>query len=75
MSRPMYPVPADAVSTGASDLKWFAGLAMQAILAKQQSIPNSPAEREEIALWSFRLAEAMVAAEKMLGCGEEVEQC
>jgi hypothetical protein len=42
-----------------SDSAWYAGLAMQAMIAKQ-GIPDSPTEREEIALWAHRMAEAMV---------------
>lgn len=48
------------------DLRWFAGLAMQAIMEKQASVPDSESEREEIALWSYRMAQAMVATEKRL---------
>ncbi|MCA9249130.1 MAG: hypothetical protein KDA42_18535 [Planctomycetales bacterium] len=66
MSRPMFPVPKDAQATGASDVKWFAGLAMQAMIAKQEIVPDSEAQREEIALWSFRMAQAMVVIEKRI---------
>jgi hypothetical protein len=48
------------------DLRWLAGLAMQSIIEKQASVPDSESEREEIALWSYRMAQAMVATEKML---------
>ena len=70
MSKRMFPVPKDATSQGASDLKWFAGQAMQAIIAKHPTVPDSESEREEIALWSYRMAEAMVAAEKRLGISD-----
>ncbi len=66
MSTPMFPVPKDAQSPGASDIKWFAGLAMQAIIEKQASTPDTESEREEIALWSWRMAQAMVATEKRI---------
>ena len=66
MSTPMFPVPKEALSRGASDIKWFAGLAMQAIIAKQPSMPDTEAEREEIALWSYRMAQAMAAMERKI---------
>ena len=50
MSAPMFPVPNDCQFPGASDIKWFAGLAMQAIIAKQSTVPDTESEREEIAL-------------------------
>lgn len=65
MVNPMFPVPSGAQSTGATDVKWFAGLAMQAIIA-QRGIPDSQAAREEIALWSFRMGQAMVETEHRL---------
>lgn len=63
MSSPMFPVPKDAQANGASDSKWFAGLAMQAIIQKQNHLPDSPTQREEIALWAWRMGQAMVATE------------
>jgi len=66
MPAPMFPVPKDAQSPGASDTKWFAGLAMQAIIAKLDSVPDTQSEREEIALWSWRMAQAMIASEKQI---------
>jgi hypothetical protein len=47
-------------------LRWLAGLAMQAIIQKQPTVPDSNSEREEIALWAYRMAEEMVATEKRL---------
>ncbi len=70
MSNRMYPVPKDATCEGASDVKWFAGLAMQAIISKQPTVPDTESEREEIALWSFRMGQAMAAAQKRLGIKE-----
>ena len=67
MPKSMFPVPPQATSEGASDVQWYAGLAMQAIIAKQPTIPDSESEREEIALWSFRMGQAMAAAEERLG--------
>jgi hypothetical protein len=61
----MFPVPRDAESPGSTDVKWFAGLAMQAIIA-HQGIPDSQPLREEIALWAFRMAQAMVTADRQL---------
>ena len=66
MSNPMYPVPKDAQTRGATDVKWFAGLAMQAIIAQHGTIPETDSLREEIALWSFRMGQAMVAADRQL---------
>ena len=65
MSNPMFPVPQGAQSSGATDVKWFAGLAMQAILI-QQGIPESDSSREEIALWAFRMGQAMVETDHHL---------
>ena len=66
MSTPMFPVPKEAQSTGATDIKWFAGLAMQSIIEMQDRVPNTEAEREEIALWAWRMGQAMVATEKRI---------
>jgi hypothetical protein len=57
----MFPVPTLAEAPGISEVQWFAGLAMHAIIAKQDSIPDTGAEREEIALWAIRMGEAMAA--------------
>lgn len=65
MSTPMFPVPKDADSAGANDVKWFAGLAMQAIIS-QHGVPESNSVREEIALWSYRMGQAMVEADLRL---------
>jgi hypothetical protein len=62
------PVPAESYNSESccvSEVKWFAGIAMQAMIAKQ-GIPESPSAREEIALWAFRMAQAMVAVGKQL---------
>lgn len=50
---------------GVADVTWFAGLAMQAMIAKQ-GIPESPSAREEIALWAFRMAQTMVVTDNQL---------
>ena len=71
MSTPMFPVPTDAQTRGASDVKWFAGLAMQAIIAKQKTVPDTEAEREEVALWSYRMGQAMVAMEKRIHADDD----
>ncbi len=65
MAKSMYPVPREAESKGATDIKWFAGLAMQAMIAKQ-GIPESESARDEIALWAFRMGQAMAAADHRL---------
>ncbi len=69
MVSPMFPVPAGAEAHGATDVKWFAGLAMQAIIA-QQGVPETESARDEFALWSFRMAQAMVRADHMLHASE-----
>ena len=65
MINSMFPVPHGAQSAGATDIKWFAGLAMQAIITKQ-GIPESESNREEIALWAFRMGQAMAAVDYQL---------
>jgi hypothetical protein len=47
------------------EVKWFAGIAMEAMIAKH-GIPESQPAREEIALWAFRMAQAMVKVSKQL---------
>ena len=66
MTAPMFPISGDDDVRGLSQVQWFAGLAMQAIIAKQASVPDTEAEREEIALWSIRMGEAMAAKSKQL---------
>jgi hypothetical protein len=63
------PLPPDPDASRAGDVKWFAGLAMQAIIAKH-GIPESQSARDEIALWSFRMAQAMVATDRNLHASE-----
>ena len=70
MVAPMFPVPQDAASAGATDVKWFAGLAMQAMIA-QHGIPESEAVREEIALWAYRMAQTMIKTDKQLHASED----
>jgi len=65
MSSPMFPVPKEAQSNGATDVKWFAGLAMQALIMKQ-GVPESESARDEIALWAFRMGQTMVATDHSL---------
>lgn len=65
MSSPMFPVPKDPESKGATDVKWFAGLAMQAMITKE-GVPKSETSREEIALWAFRMGQAMAATDHNL---------
>ena len=55
-----------STSPDINNIRWFAGLAMQAIIAKQSSVPDSEVEREEIALWSYRMGQAMLATEARL---------
>ncbi len=65
MSNPMFPVPKEALSNGATDVKWFAGMAMQAMIMKH-GIPETDSARDEIALWAFRMGQAMCAADHNL---------
>lgn len=65
MVSPMFPVPPQAESRGATDVKWFAGLAMQAMITKQ-GIPETESAREEIALWAFRMGQAMATTDQRL---------
>ncbi len=51
------------------DLKWYAGLAMQAIMAKHANVPTTESEREEISLWAWRMGQAMIATEKRIHIG------
>ena len=69
MVSPMFPVPHEAVSYGATDVKWFAGIAMHAIVT-QQGIPHTDEAREEVALWAFRMGQAMAMADKRLHASE-----
>lgn len=71
MSNPMFPVPHQAQSRGADDVKWFAGLAMQAIIARH-GIPSSDSTREEIALWSYRMGQEMAKTEQRLHAVDEL---
>ena len=70
MVSPMFPVPSGAESKGATDVKWFAGLAMQVIIDKQ-GIPETETARDEFALWAYRMAQAMVRAEQFLHADED----
>jgi len=70
MVSPMFPVPSGAESKGATDVKWFAGLALQAIISKQ-GVPETESSRDEFALWAYRMAQAMVRAEQTLHVAED----
>jgi hypothetical protein len=65
MVSPMFPVPSKSESKGATDVKWFAGLAMQSIIALQ-GVPETEAARDEIALRAFRMGQAMATADHRL---------
>jgi hypothetical protein len=57
-----------------TDLKWYSGLAMQAMIARD-GVPHSPSEREEIALWAIRMAETMLAiGNRLHGCEAPVSK-
>lgn len=70
MVSPMFPVPGAAESKGATDVKWFAGLAMQAMIAKT-GIPESESARDEIALWALRMGQAMAVADQRLHASDD----
>ena len=70
MVEPMFPVPQGAEARGISEVKWFAGLAMQAIIA-EQGIPETESAREEAALRAFRMAQAMVVEDQRLHASDE----
>ena len=70
MVSSMFPVPQEAQSQGATDVKWFAGLAMQAIIGVH-GIPETESAREEVALWSFRMGQAMAAADRRLHASDD----
>ena len=57
--------PANQTDLDGTDLRWFAGMAMQAIIGKI-GVPTSESLREEIALWSYRMAEDMVKTDERL---------
>lgn len=63
---PMFPVPHDATASGISHLQWLAGLAMQSMIMRLDGIPDTVAEREEVALWSYRMAQAMQQMESRI---------
>ena len=59
-------IPSDAKSLQIGSLRWYAGLAMQAIIEKQESVPMTETEREEISLWAWRMGQAMIATEQRI---------
>lgn len=66
----MYPVPGDAASNGISHLQWLAGLAMQSLITRLDGLPDSDSNREQIALWSYRMAQAMKKMEDRIHVNE-----
>jgi hypothetical protein len=52
-------------------LQWLAGLAMQSLIMRMDGLPDSEAEREEISLWAYRMAQAMQAMETRLFAGNK----
>ena len=46
-------------------VRWFAGMAMQGLVWRH-GVPDSESAREEFALWSYRMAQSMLAAESQL---------
>ena len=60
------PNPPSADSVDVSQIQWLAGLAMQATIEQLDALPDTDSEREEIALWSYRMAEAMIKMESRI---------
>lgn len=55
---PLYCGPGDTANTGGMDLRdWFAGMALQGIVAN----PEANGSIEEIAHYSYRYSDAMLA--------------
>lgn len=61
-----------AVSSDVSHVQWLAGLAMQSLIMRLDGLPDTEPEREEIALWSYRMAQAMKKMEARI-CVDETE--
>ncbi len=66
----MFPVPTDAASSGATHVQWLAGVAMHALIMRMEGVPNSQPQREEIALWSYRMAQTMREMESRIHVNE-----
>lgn len=66
MEVPRVPIPENLHANDENKSIWFAGLAMQAIIAKQPEVTGTTTKREEVAELSFRMAEAMIETEKRL---------
>ena len=56
--------PVDPTFHGATHMQWLAGLAMHAFIMRMEHPPEADAAREEIALWSYRMAQAMKKMER-----------
>ena len=66
----MFPIPPEAAANGVSHLQWLAGLAMQSLILRLDNVPDTESEREEIALWSYRMAQAMKSMEMRIHVNE-----
>ena len=62
----MFPVPSDATSQGTSHVQWLAGMAMQSLILRLDGVPDTQSEREEVALWAYRMAQAMKKMESRI---------
>jgi len=51
-------------------VRWLAGLAMQGLVLRH-GVPDSEEAREEFALWSYRMAQSMLAVESQLHAIED----
>jgi len=70
------PAPTNDQTIATDELlaaRHLAGLAMQALISRQ-GIPEADSAREEYALWSYRMAQAMLATEKRLHIAEPPEE-
>lgn len=55
----------DAEPQESDELRWYCGLALQAMIARH-GVPENASAREEIALWAYRMAEQMVRTVRQL---------
>lgn len=70
MSENAPHTPEETTTSDLVVLRHFAGLAMQALIARE-GLSESESAREEYALWSYRMAQAMLSMEKRLHIAKE----
>mgnify|MGYP000731182345 CR=1 FL=1 len=62
MRNSIYPAAVGSMPCEMTDVQWYTGLAMHAMIIKN-GIPESPAAREGIAIGAFKMGEAMVRSD------------